>query len=461
MDSRRLLNESPSVIGMMTSILQSGGSIDTAIRTVAESGPRNSKKLFEEAVRNTDTKGSDSLTSSLSGIMTDLPKEASGYGRAVMMMISASESADDETKDRMMRDAADMALYSVREMGEYYGASLTVPCMTVFGIGIMIPMILMSIMPMLSIGGMFGSKTLDQGMIVMITLVIVPSFILAVALFIREKNPFLGTDCLKTDIRYAFPLILSIPLAIAYLLTGSDQDWLLLFSLAPACIASLVLMIEVMHRENRRSKSELSLMDTVFDLGNRMLSGNNFEKAGIDSMRTRDGLIELSDSLSREFALCRGDIASAISSVIDPVSSEMSMAMQNIMICSEKNNDDAGKLAVTLGKQFQNRNATQKELNLKLKSMTDMMTGTAMFFAPMVLGMSVSMLEPLSGISGFVALQGTSVILETYLIELSLLISILVSSLGNGEGIPKMIWRFCMMCPVSLLVFTICSSISL
>ena len=461
MDYKKLLNESPAVIGMMTSTLQSGGSIDTAIRSIADSGPKNSRILFEEAVRIADTKGASSLKESLSDQLSVLPIEASGYGRSVMMILSASESSDEETRERMLRDSADIALYSVREMGESYGASLTVPCMTVFGIGIMVPMILMTILPMLSIGGMFGTKTIDQSIIVMVTLAIVPSFILMVALYLRSRNPFLGGGASIEDMRYALPVLLALPLGVIYLSTGSDSDWMFLFSLAPSCIAALILMSETMHRETKRKKCESSLMDTVFDIGNRMLSGNNFEKAGVDSMHTRNALSEISDSLSREYALCRGDVRSAISSVIRPISGEMSIALQNIQTCSERNNDDAGKLAVTLGKQFQNRTSTQKELDMKLKSTTDMMIGTAMFFAPMVLGMSVSMLEPLSGISGFVSPQGTSTILGTYLIELCVLIALLVSSLGNGEGVTKMVWRFCIMCPVSLLVFTICCTISL
>jgi len=461
MDHRRLVNESPAVIGMMTSVLQSGGSIDTAIRSVSESGPRQSRSMFERAVRLADTKGSQSLTEALSSEISGLPKEAGGYGRSVMMVLSASASSDEETKDRMMRDAADIALYSVREMGEAYGASLTVPCMTVFGIGIMVPLILMSILPMLSIGGMFGSRTVSQGMIVTITLAIVPSAILLVAIHIRGRNPFLTGEGTLRGLRYGLPMISAVPLAAIYTATGSDGDWMFLFSLIPACIAVMILMTETMHRERRRAKCELSLMDSVFDIGNRMLSETNFEKASVDAMASRRDCSDVSQSLSREFALCRGDLRSAISSVVGPISSEMSIALQNILLCSERNNDDAGKLAVTLGKQFQNRTITKRDLDMKLKSTTDMMVGTAAVFAPMVLGMSVAMLEPLAGLAGYTPLQNTSAILDVYLIELSALISILVSSLGNGEGVIQMIWRFCTICPVSLLVFAICCSISL
>lgn len=460
-DHRRLVNESPAVIGMMTSVLQSGGSIDTAVRSVAESGPRHSRRLFGRAVRIADTKGAPSLTDALTQELSGLPKEASGYGRAILMILSSAVSSDAETSERLMKDSADLALNSVREMGESYGASLTVPCMAVFGIGIMVPLILMSLLPMLSIGGMFGSRTISQGAIVTVTLVIVPSAILLVALYIRGRNPFLPDGGSLTDLRYAAPMLSALPLAAVFMTADTDPDWIFLFSLVPACIATIILMTETMHRERRRSKCELSLMDSVFDMGNRMLSGVNFEMASIDSMAARNDSSDLARSLSREYALCRGDLRSAISSAVGPVSPEMATAFQNILLCSERNNDDAGKLAVTLGKQFQNRTVTKRELDMKLKSTTDMMVATAMLFAPMVLGMSVAMLVPLSGIAGYVPLQNTSAVLSIYLIELSALISILVSSLGNGEGIPQMVWRFCIICPVSLLVFAVCCSISL
>jgi hypothetical protein len=461
MDGRRIMNECPAVIGMITSTVQSGGSIESAIRTVASSGPEHSRELFGRAVRLADTKGCASLVDGLRDVLSDLPKEANGYGRAVLMSVSASESSDPFTRDRMLRDAADIALDSVREMGESYGSSLTTPCMTVFGLGIMVPMILMSILPMLTVGGMFGSKTIDQGTVVLTTLVIIPAVILAVAVYVRDRNPFLSERTRLSDIRMALPLLLAIPLAIAYTVISDDTDGLFICSLAPACVCTVFLTMDAIRRDSKRRRCELSLMDTVFDLGNRMLSGVNFETAAVDSMDSSKECHELSERLSREFALSRGDLDAAIDSTVSPVSAEMSTAMRNILICSERDSDDAGKLAVTLGKQFQNRNLARRSLEMKLKSTTDMMIGTAMVFAPMVLGMSVAMLRPLSKIADYSAMEDTSLVLGAYLIELCALIAILVSSLGNGEGTSRMVWRFCLMCPVSLLVYAACCSISL
>ncbi len=460
-DHRRLMNECPSVIGMMTSVLQSDGSVDSAIRDVAKEGPPLSRKLFDDVVKKTDTKGSASLSECLGKTVSELPKGASGYARSVMMVLSASESSDDETRDRMLSDASDIAIDAVKEMGESYGASLTAPCMAVFGIGIMIPMILMSIIPMLNVGGMFGSKTIDQNIVIMTTLVAIPCCILMVALYVRSRNPFLGGNTSgHRSITFA-PLLISIPLALVFVHMGGDVEWTFLFSMLPACLFTALLMVNSVREEAERRKKESSLMDVIFDIGNRMLSGINFERATVDAIANHKVCSVLSEGLEREYALSRGDPSSALSHSLGHISGEVTMALKNIHICSEKDGYDAGRMAVNIGKQMQNRNITMKNLEIKLKSTTDMMVGTAMLFAPMVLGLSISMLGPLSRLGSKVSMEGSTAILAFFLIELSALISILVSSLGSGEDVRKIVWRFCIMCPVSLLVFALCCSINL
>ncbi|AMK13907.1 type II secretion system protein [methanogenic archaeon mixed culture ISO4-G1] len=142
---------------MMAAVLESGGSIDSAIRAVSRKGPSNSRELFTQAVRISDTKGSSSLSSALRGLLDALPCETEGYSQSLCMALCAADSPDEATMSALLSDAADASLESVRILGESYGNSLTVPCMTVFGLGIMAPMILVSILPLMGIGGMFGN----------------------------------------------------------------------------------------------------------------------------------------------------------------------------------------------------------------------------------------------------------------------------------------------------------------
>ncbi|MBR6871231.1 MAG: hypothetical protein IKM91_06400, partial [Candidatus Methanomethylophilaceae archaeon] len=74
-------------------------------------------------------------------------------------------------------------------------------------------------------------------------------------------------------------------------------------------------------------------------------------------------------------------------------------------------------------------------------------------------GMSVSMLEPLSKVADFHSMEGTATILSIYLAELSATIAIMMASLGRGEGFRRILWRFCIMCPLGQLVFCICCGI--
>ena len=49
-DTLRLVDECPTVVGMITATVGSGGSLDSAIRAVAEDGPAHSRRLFSRAV---------------------------------------------------------------------------------------------------------------------------------------------------------------------------------------------------------------------------------------------------------------------------------------------------------------------------------------------------------------------------------------------------------------------------
>ena len=446
---------------MLTSSLESGGSLDTAIRSVALEGPVNSRRLFSDAVNSVDTKSHPGLREALTDVLEKLPEQAMGYRRSVGMCIAASESQDRTESSRILRDAADSALENVRLMGESYSSSLSFPCMAIFAIGIMVPMILMSLMPMLSIGGMFGADMISGETVILVTLALIPGGILAMCMWIRSRNPFREDHGRFIGWRTALPLLITIPLIIVHRMLGFDPDGMLLFSLAPAAIITLAYAWGDRKRSVETDRCVDSLMDSIMDMGNRMLSGENFETASVGSMESKIHCSEIGRRLGCELEMCRGDIGSAVRMAISPVSPEMASSINDIRSCSVRDVEDAGRLAVTMGRQYQNRSVTMRVLETRLKSLTDMMFATAAVFAPMVLGLSVSMLEPLSSMAGYSGLEGTSSVLEVYLVELCMLISLLTSSLGRGGRFVDTLWRFCVMCPVSLLIFAICGQVSL
>ncbi len=453
--------EGPTVVGLMTSVLESGGSLDVAVRTVAEEGPPISREVFGEAVRLADTKGAPGVRQALSESLGGLRDEASGYRQSLMLCISASDSPDQSERLRILGEASDMALDAVKTMGGRYSSSLSTPCMTVFGLGIIAPIILMSILPMMGMGGLFGSAAVSEGTIMAVTLVAIPAVILAMSYGIRSSNPFLPEGGARRFPAGLLALALIPVLLIAMALLGADPEDAVLLSVTSGCIGCAVLLAGDRRRDARRRRAEKGLRDCMFEVGNSLLAGEGLERSLAAAMAARPDCAHVGVAIEREFDLCRGDAEGAISRAVSPVSREVSRTLCDIHRCSRRDPEDAGRLASAVGRQFQNVAGIRGQLELELKSMTDMMLGTAVVFAPLILGLSVSMLGPLGSVSGYEGMENAGLSLSVYVVELCALISMLTSSLGGDGSAAEAGWRFCLMAPVALLVFRVCSAIQL
>ena len=96
-DRKRLVTEGPTVVGMLTTSLESGGSLDTAVRSIAREGPPLTSGIFEEVVRLADTRGCSGVREGLSEAVGRLPSSVSGYKHALLLCITASESEGTES----------------------------------------------------------------------------------------------------------------------------------------------------------------------------------------------------------------------------------------------------------------------------------------------------------------------------------------------------------------------------
>ena len=456
---RKLTAECPRVIGLMVSALQSGNSIDNAIRSVSAEGPELSAELFSKCVRTADCRKYACTEEALEALMSDLPDTASRYRRSIRIVLSAASSSDRTEERRLMDEACESSLEAVRIMGDRYCASLNTPCLTVYGMGIMLPMMLMSILPLLGMGGLFSVGGLDSGVVSAITLVVIPAVLVCICIWMRTSNPFIVQE--KTDAKRLYPLLLSVPLcAFNYIYTGNVTNTVIL-GIAPAIVIALILDIKGHRAEIKRRKCEDAVRECFTDMGEMMQEGMNCDTAVDEALRRKSACDGLRVRLAGSMSVSRGDWRNAVKRSLSPVSSECAQSVRDVMECAEKDNDDAGRLAIMLGRQYRNRKAVTEGLAIRLKSLTDMMLATAAVFAPMVLGMSVAILGPMSELTGYDAMENVGTVLGLYLIELCAIISVLISNLKIDDVRGNVLWRFSVLTPMSLLVFTVCSAISI
>jgi len=455
-----LMNESPTVIGMMRLMTDSGRSLDQCVREIAKNGPKNISALFRKVVWDVDTRSSTDIKGSLNRMLSSLPERASAFRRSMYLIVSASDSKDENERTRMTKDANDTILDGLKEMGESYSSKLNAPCMVIFGLGVMIPMILVSILPMLSVGGQFTSASLDPTVIAIITLLVIPAVVAFVIIMIASKNPFY----IRSDERIGPLPLISVAAGVSsftamFVLTGNIGT-----AMSVSAILGGLVLFAVLHprmsAERKRVGIEGMMADALFDIGNRLLSGENMEKAMISSFRERKDAGDLAVTLERCFLLSRGDSAAAIHNAMDAHSKRMADMYCDICAASSKDLRDAGRLAISMGHQLQDQAAAIAGIKNKLRSMLDMMTGTSSVFAPLVLGISISMLAPLANIAGGSDISFTTPVLTAYLIQLAALISVLTTQLKCRGGVLTTLYTFSTMMPVALMVFMITSGIS-
>lgn len=456
-----MANETPSVMGAMGISLSAGESFETAVRNVAESDTGGVSELFSEAVRRSDSRESPDIVSNLNRELSDLPEEMSFFRRAMNIVRTAFMCKDGDEREAMMDDASQICLKGLSETGQRYSASLSTPCTMVFALGIMVPMIIVSMLPMLSIGGTFRIDFLDKDMLKIATLVLIPLVMGWVILSMMGKNPFLEKTKDPKVLLYLLPLALIIPLYSVLIGRGfSDQDSAFISAAICGCLCTFI-MVPKMIRESRRGKEEGILKDAMFELGNRLSMGENFDTALISALNAGKYSSDIGERMSREISICRGDLQKAISYVMTPVSADVAKQYADIQKASGKDGRYAGKLALSLAHQMQQQDSVRTEISNRLKNMLDMMTGTAMFFAPLILGLSIVMLKPLSKIADMTAFADIPSVLIVYLIELTALISILSSCLLSKGRLFDVQKRFCMMMPISLSVFMVTMRLSI
>lgn len=456
------LNESPSVISLMSSVITSGGSLDAAVRKVAAEGPKNTARLFRDVVSSVDCRLSEDIRTSLLALISEIPDGLSSYRRALFMTVSASDAKSQTEKVRIMDEASKIVLEGIKLTGESYVSKLQFPSMAVFGIGIMVPMIILSLAPMASINNLLPMPLeIEEGVMNIVILFLVPLIVVSVILSIKDKNPFMDTAFDPSGgWRCLFGLI-ALPLAHSLMQNGTGIREVLTVSIVIGSVAVYLSVSGLISKERRRLRKETAIRGSLYDLGNRMVTGENFDSALIAALSQRKETKGIADALTKEYVLCRGDVNSAIRLCISPISADLSDLLCRIGAASYRDIRDAGRMAVSIAHQLQNEDHVRRDMKNKLQGIMDMMNGTAALFAPLILGMSMMMMSPLSEITGVSTAESSFVTLTIYITELSILMSVFTALLTDRLKAVNVVHRISMVLPVAMVILYVCSSITI
>jgi len=400
------------------------------------------------------------------------------------------------TRDGLQRaldKAADIVLAGTKRRMEGFAASLSGPTFVLFALGILLPMMLGALLPMASMGGL----SMGPWEMVLVLDVVFPAASLAFAWNILGKRP--GTSHPPMMAARMRPSGRRIVIAVSVLagagllaLTvlqlggalGASEGPLALVPLiwAVALPAGIYLVFTTrgrMRELSRLRQLEEEFPDALFQLGSRIGEGMPVESALSKASETMKGtqVAALFDRIASTLRLTRSTLDEVLFGkngiLADFPSRTVTASMKMVVEMVKKDSAAAGEAVVGISQYLKDLRKLDSDIRVRLGSVMDTMRTTAMFFAPLVMGITVALFSVLSTVTQGIDLGGAgqlglgaavresvspqlfTLIIGVYLLLTVGIIIFFTSGIRNGPDALQRRYEIGTALPVAMAVFTL------
>ena len=481
----------PEIVNYMVMSMELSPSIDRALQFAAENADGPMASELRTLIWKIQTREYASTEEALADYARELEGLNEELRSAIYNILSASKESSNDTRRASLRRASELVLTGTRQMVEEFSASLGMPATVLFALGILLPMIIGSLLPMISMGGFdFGADAQIQddwlpsfGISVILMNIIFPAFAFFYARSILGRRPGIHSFSMETsglNIKRRLPVALFIAI-ITIGLSWVSGNYLSFWGIEWSISALIALpglalaMGSLLGSDNYQKdkileleKLEDQMPDMLFQLGSRLTEGKAIERALEDVALSMDGtesgnfLARLISSLRRSGMGLEELLFSAESGILTKhPSRKLRATMKLVVEASEKNPEIAGAMLMSMSNHMRELANTDKDMRVKLRSTIDSMKNTALLFAPLIMGVTVGLYRLLSQTFG--EMNSTQSMPESYFIMvmgLYLLMTVAIiisfcSGIENGRGK----WRpdVAVALPVSATIFSITS----
>ena len=455
-----VLKGSPESVNLMIMSLRHEPSLSKAIRFAAKRDNAYSREL-RECIWSVVMGVHSSFEDSLHALGMRWSKYSDELKDSLNAIVTASCESTDDGKRRAL-DRANAAMVSgTKRRIEEYALSLSAPSMIMFGLGILLPLMVGSFLPMLSwnlwsmdspgtgsMGGTDGSQSTVQTMFLMN--VMFPAIAALVAMNAVSRHPLetrngqgrRSGSHRSTWLAFAVSSTLIGSLAIEMLV-----DWQFKYVLILA-VASGPISIWLMtgRDEGSDSGTAVGLEDALFKTGSRMLDGGNFESA---INHASDDLDESSSTLVRRLSYTMNAIGRDFDEAagLEASSSPASNAIQGLRVVKEaaaKDEMAAGMLAMDLATYLRDLRELETTLANRLKPTISMMKMTVYALGPIVLGVTYAIYLALTamvdGANGPGRAGTFFLVLGLFLAETDAVVSYFVWGIEGRRGLGRLMY---------------------
>jgi len=399
----QVLYDVPVAVGAMAISLQANPSLSEAVELAGSvTGEGLSRELKGLHMR-ASTGAAESLEEEVRRLAERVGEGVPQFKEALLKIVSASLERGEESIRRESEMAVSEAHEGLRISMRRYAHSLRTPTLILFSLGVMLPLMLVAILPLT------GSGVEELPKTVLFFNVALP---LATALYgttiLSRRPPF--SRPLQEEVCWGrrpllYPLVLFVLLLAALILQkhllGVAPLYLSMQAVVgvslTVSLAGAVRYLPGREEARRCLELEKELPEALYYIGSSMSEGKSFERAlrrAHDHMKAPAVQKLLKDALSR---LTRQKVSLKEAflgddGVLEDYPSPLTRSSMMITVYAvERNPEATGRLLMAYSSFLKGLKRIKEEMLEELSSTVGMMEATAVLFAPLILGITVSM----------------------------------------------------------------------
>jgi len=416
--AREVLKHSTEGTSLMIMSLRLDGSVANAMLFASRRDSAFSREL-RKCIWSVLMGACESFEEALHRMGTRWSRHSGELRGAMSAIVTASRERSEEGRRRALERANSILALGAKRRIEEYALSLGTPSMVIFSLGILLPLMVGSFLPMLS-RDVWSLQDMDAGagtgdsrwavtQTVFLMNILFPLLAFSVAADAASRHPVdLGRARGQgrrgaTKARVAatgFSAALGIALSLAFL-EGVQRSVALL---ASAVLPLSLLLLSVEGARPRQGRGELgrALEDMLFRTGARMVEGENIQSAlnKVGRESSGDGA-----ALTRTLSFRSGLMGLGLPFVLDEGAPDRGAAagleaVRVVTQAAQKDEQAAGLLAMDLAAYHRELSELESTMKSRLRPTLSMMSITARYLGPIVLGVTYSIYISLAAVAG-------------------------------------------------------------
>jgi Flp pilus assembly protein TadB len=494
------LGRTPESVNYIVMSMRLSPSLSKAVAFASESSDEPIASGLKKVLWDIYMRKFDSIEESFLAFAYDWGEINEDFKRSLYTIRSSTLESTDEGRERILDKASEIILEGTKRRIEAFAASLHGPATVLFALGILLPMIIGAMLPLMALqiprGGNFQTNTQssletspDIGSAIAIIVlmdIIFPLIAFIYAYYILGKRPGTatppdvksklskkqGNTIIATSIfLFTGCGILSLPYLRSYLGGLGSILGPVPIIIGFAFAMGYFLRATSKYQKKRRDeikKMEEEFPDALFKLGSRIAEGEPLETALLKVAESTKGLkiAELFEKISYTIQVTRTTPYEAMFGkefgvLKDIPSRTIRASMKTVVESVGKDAATAGSIIINVSNYLRDMKKVEHDIKTSLSQTVEMMKSTGILFAPLVMGITASLYVLLS--KEFSAIPGSTQLLSNdvffmvigiYLVLMVMITTYFSVGIEHGEDKVELKHSIGSAVPVAVLVYS-------